>query len=73
VEALMFTRLMVGVDGSPQGDAALEQAVILGLRFRSRLVIATVRDPDQESSGIDADQLLDFPGFRREEQRPFHI
>jgi len=60
----MFTRLMVGVDGSPQGDAALEQAVILGLRFRSRLVIATVRDPDQESSGIDADQLLERARFR---------
>jgi nucleotide-binding universal stress UspA family protein len=40
----MFTRLLVGLDQSPQADAALEQAVILGRRFRSTILVASVED-----------------------------
>jgi len=38
----MFTRLLVGLDGSPRADQALAQAVQLGHRFGSTLVVATV-------------------------------
>lgn len=41
----MFTRLLIGLDGSPNADEALEQAVILGKRFKSRLVVAHIREP----------------------------
>ncbi len=40
----MFTRLLVGLDGSPNADEALEQAVHLGLRFKATLVVAHVRE-----------------------------
>src|SRR3989442_4522909 len=40
----MFTRLLIGLDGSPRADAALEQAVQLGQRFGATLVAATVRE-----------------------------
>jgi len=40
----MFTRLLVGLDGSPHADAALEQAVVLGKRFRSSIVVAAVEE-----------------------------
>ena len=45
----MFTRLLVGLDGSPQADAALEQAVVLGRRFRSVIVVAVVVEADGEA------------------------
>ena len=38
----MFTRLLIGIDGSPRADAALEQGVHLGQRFGATLVVATV-------------------------------
>ena len=41
----MFTRLLVGLDGSPRADSAFEQAVVLGTRFGSTLVIAYVHEP----------------------------
>jgi nucleotide-binding universal stress UspA family protein len=41
----MFTRLLVGLDGSPRADAALEQAVVLGERFHSTVLVAHVREP----------------------------
>ena len=41
----MFTRLLIGLDGSPQADEALEQAVVLGQRFGATLVVAHVREP----------------------------
>ena len=41
----MFTRLLVGLDGSPRADAAFEQAVLLGTRFGSTLIVAYVREP----------------------------
>ncbi len=40
----MFTRLLVGLDGSPNADEELEQAVHLGLRFKSKLVVAYIRE-----------------------------
>lgn len=40
----MFTRLLVGLDQSPQADAALEQAVILARRFRSTILVASIND-----------------------------
>lgn len=38
----MFTRLLIGLDGSPSADAALEQAIVLGARFKATLVVAHV-------------------------------
>ena len=46
----MFTRLLVGLDGSPNADEALEQAVHLGLRFKSRVVVAYVKEMHFTSS-----------------------
>ena len=40
----MFTRLLVGLDGSPNADEALEQAVHLALRFKSTVVVAHVKE-----------------------------
>lgn len=58
----MFTRLLVGVDGSPQADAALEQAVALARRFHSHLVVATV--VEDERSGPASRRLLERAHFR---------
>jgi nucleotide-binding universal stress UspA family protein len=40
----VFTRLLIGLDGSPNADEALEQAVVLGTRFKARLVVAHVKE-----------------------------
>ena len=40
----MFTRLLIGLDGSPSADAALEQAVVLGRRFGATLVVGHVAE-----------------------------
>ena len=40
----MFTRLLIGLDGSPNADEALEQAVMLGRRFKSKLIVAHVKE-----------------------------
>lgn len=40
----MFTRLLIGLDGSAPADEALEQAVLLGRRFGATLVLAHVRE-----------------------------
>jgi nucleotide-binding universal stress UspA family protein len=40
----VFTRLLIGLDGSPQADAALEQGLLLGERFSATLVVATVHE-----------------------------
>ncbi len=53
----MFTRLVVGLDGSPAGDVALEQAVMLGERFLSTIVVVNVRDGDPD--GARAQTLLE--------------
>ncbi|MGH7701768.1 MAG: universal stress protein [Gemmatimonadales bacterium] len=38
----MFTKLLVGLDGSPQAQVALAQAISVGGRFRSTIVVAHV-------------------------------
>ena len=55
----MFTRLLVGLDGSPNADEALEQAVHLGLRFKAKILVAHIK----ETHGLgrrasDAGELL---------------
>lgn len=40
----MFTRLLVGLDGSARADQALEQGLLLGRRFSATLVAAHVRN-----------------------------
>ncbi len=40
----MFTRLLVGLDGSPGAEAALTAALDLGRRFSSTIVLAAVTD-----------------------------
>lgn len=53
----MFTRLLVGLDGSPRADSAFEQAVLLGKRFGSTLIVAYVREPDARDA--DGAAMLD--------------
>jgi nucleotide-binding universal stress UspA family protein len=40
----MFARLLVGVDGSPGADAALDSAIGLALRFKTTIVLAAITD-----------------------------
>jgi nucleotide-binding universal stress UspA family protein len=51
----VFTRLLVCLDGSPRADAALEQAVVVGGRFHSTVLVAHVREP----GGEDGTAMLD--------------
>lgn len=60
----MFTRLLVGLDGSPQADAALEQAVILGKRFRATILVAAGRDESSDETSVH--DLVDRGVFRVE-------
>ena len=53
----MFTRLLVGLDGSPRADAAFEQAVLLGSRFGSTLIVAYVRE--RGGRAVDGTAMLD--------------
>jgi nucleotide-binding universal stress UspA family protein len=41
----MFTRLLVGLDGSIGADAALTAAMDLGRRFRSTILLAAITEP----------------------------
>jgi nucleotide-binding universal stress UspA family protein len=50
----VFTRQLVGLDGSPGADVALEQAIVLGRHFHATVVVAHVREPGQESRDPDA-------------------
>lgn len=45
----MFTRLLVGLDGSAGADGALEQALLLADRFGATIVAAHVRGPEAPS------------------------
>jgi nucleotide-binding universal stress UspA family protein len=55
----VFTRLLVGLDGSPNADEALEQAVHLGLRFKAKLVVANIKEThDLGRRASDAGELL---------------
>src|SRR2546426_3408448 len=51
----MFTRLLIGLDGSPRADAALEQAVQLGQRFGARWVGARGRGANGGEGGGGGD------------------
>jgi nucleotide-binding universal stress UspA family protein len=60
----MFTRLLVGLDGSPRSDAAFEQALLLARRFGATVVAAYVREsgkPDEDG------QMLERAGERAAE------
>ena len=50
----MFTRLLVGLDGSPSADAALEQAIVLGTRFKATLVVGHVSERAKDVAGWTA-------------------
>lgn len=41
----MFTSLLVGLDGSSHAEVALAQAILVGQRFRSRIVLAHISPP----------------------------
>jgi len=47
----VFTRLLVGLDGSPSADAALEQAIVLGDRFKATLVVGYVAERARDVEG----------------------
>ena len=36
--------MLIGLDGSPTADEALEQAIVLGSRFKAKLVVAHVKE-----------------------------
>ena len=67
----MFTRLLVGLDGSPRADSAFEQAVVLAQRFGSTVVVAYVREHNGRSANgaamLDrASERLATAGLRAE-------
>lgn len=58
----MFTRLLVGLDGSPGADEALEQAVALAKRFNSKILVAHVKESHGLGMGrrsADTGELLE--------------
>lgn len=58
----MFTRLLIGLDGSPSADEALEQAVLLGTRFNAKLIVAHVKETHAPGGGrraADSGKLLE--------------
>lgn len=56
----MFTRLLVGLDGSPNADEALEQAVHLALRFKSTMVVAHIMETHAPGRrATDSGELLE--------------
>jgi nucleotide-binding universal stress UspA family protein len=65
----VFTRLLVGVDGSPSAQAALEQALVLARRFRASIVIAGVREP----GGRGPDRNVLDAAWRQVEQAGFSV
>jgi nucleotide-binding universal stress UspA family protein len=48
----MFTSLLVGLDGSVQAQAALAQAIMIGQRFRARILLAHVFRPETVKAGV---------------------
>jgi nucleotide-binding universal stress UspA family protein len=65
----MFTSLLVGLDSSPQAQVALAQAILIGQRFRARIVLATVlRNDLREVAGIqrEAVRLVEDAGLEVE-------
>ena len=67
----MFTRLLVGLDGSPRADSAFEEAVVLAQRFGSTVVVAYVRERNGHAANgaamLDrARERLDTAGLQAE-------
>ena len=61
----MFTRLLIGLDGSPNADEALEQGVMLGRRFKSKLVVVHVKETfGRGRRASDSGELLERAGER---------
>lgn len=54
----MFTRLLIGLDGSASADEALGQAIILGERFKANLVVAHVQETHPRRPAFDSAELL---------------
>jgi len=48
----MFTRLLIGLDGSPQSDVALAQAILIGRKFRATLVLTHILRPDETDPAL---------------------
>ena len=48
----MFTRLLIGLDGSPQSEVALAQAILIGQRFRATLVLAHILRPEETDQSL---------------------
>src|SRR5437763_12791481 len=67
----VFTRLLVGLDGSPRADSAFEEAVVLAQRFGSTVVVAYVRERNGHAANgaamLDrARERLDTAGLQAE-------
>jgi nucleotide-binding universal stress UspA family protein len=61
----MFTSLLVGYDGSPMARIALSQAILIGKKFHSRIVVATVAQDDLQEIAVlqrEAVQLVEAAG-----------
>jgi nucleotide-binding universal stress UspA family protein len=48
----MFTSLLVGLDGSIEAQVALSQAILIGQKFRARIVLAHVGRPETVRSAM---------------------
>jgi nucleotide-binding universal stress UspA family protein len=48
----MFTTLLVGLDGSPRSEVALAQAILVGQRFRSTLLLAHVTPAERRQEAL---------------------
>lgn len=62
----MFTSLLVGLDGSPQAQIALAQAILIGQKFHARIVLATVlRNDLREIAALqrEAVKLVEMAGL----------
>ncbi len=53
----MFTSLLVGLDGSPEAQVALSQAILIGRQFHSRIVVAHI----SPSPGHTSEMALGAP------------
>ncbi len=54
----MFAKILVGFDGSPHAQRAVDSALEVAGRFRSAVMIAVVRAADSEEAPADLEKLL---------------
>lgn len=59
----MFTRLLVGFDGSPASRVALEQAIGIGRKFRATIILARIPAPGPQPAA-SPDRVLTGAGAR---------